>query len=45
MVHRIGNRGPLAAPSMGGIGRWRGMLEVLEVDVVDGSVIFVVKPY
>ena len=36
MIRRLGNNGPLAAPSVGGVGKWRGMLEVLEVDVTDG---------
>ena len=44
-IHRMGNRGPLAAPSVGGVGRWRGMLEVLEVDVTNGSQVLVVEPY
>ena len=40
----------MAAPSMGGVGKLRGMLAVLEVDVayglvVAGSVVAVVEPY
>ena len=35
-IRRIGNRGTLVAPSVGIIDKWRGILEVLEVDVAFG---------
>ena len=45
MKRRIGNHGTMVAPSVGGVGKWRGMLEVLEVDDVDGSVVAMEEPY
>ena len=45
VICHIGNRGTLVARSVGGIGKWRGMLEVLEVDVTNGSLVYVVEPY
>ena len=44
MRHK-GNRGTLAVPSMGGLGKCKDMSREIEVDIVEGSVIFMVEPY
>ena len=43
VIRRIGNHGTLVTPSVGVIDKWRGKLEVLEVDSIDGSTVFVVE--
>ena len=35
----------MTAPSVGGVGKWRGMLEVLEIDVTNESVVPMVEMY
>ena len=44
-IRHIGNHGTLVAPSVGVIDKWRGILEVLEVDVAFGSVVSMVEAY
>ena len=45
VIHRIGNRGTLVVPSMEGVGNWRRILEVLEVDFTNGSMVSMVDTY
>ena len=44
-IHHMENRGTSSAPYVGGVGKWRGMLEGLEVDVVDWLVVAMVEAY